>query len=171
MTYTEAADAELVAELAPTGTLRAVINLGNPVLSHGTPTTRRRDGRDRQELPRRLGVPVALSASTRPGSRPPRSRRARPTSPSWPSSRRARTRSTFSPPYVVIEGVYVVRRTRRSRADDVDRPGTTIGVKEGSAYDLYLTRTVEHAEIVRGTEAPTSSSSRAWTSRPASASP
>ena len=29
---------------------------------------------------------------------------------------------------------------------DVDRPGIRIGVKRGSAYDLYLTRTLEHAD-------------------------
>jgi polar amino acid transport system substrate-binding protein len=35
---------------------------------------------------------------------------------------------------------------------DLDRPGVRIGVKRGSAYDLYLTRTLEHAELVRGDE-------------------
>ena len=38
---------------------------------------------------------------------------------------------------------------------DVDRPGVRIGVKRGSAYDLYLTRTLQHAEIVRGEEGTT----------------
>ena len=37
-------------------------------------------------------------------------------------------------------------------SDDVDRPDVRIGVKDGSVYDLFLTRTIEHAEIVRGTD-------------------
>ena len=37
-------------------------------------------------------------------------------------------------------------------AGDVDRPGVRVGVKEGSAYDLFLTRTLQHASVVRGAE-------------------
>ncbi len=36
--------------------------------------------------------------------------------------------------------------------DGVDRAGVRVGVKQGAAYDLYLTRTLEHAELVRGAE-------------------
>lgn len=35
---------------------------------------------------------------------------------------------------------------------EVDSPGVRIGVKQGSAYDLYLTRTLQHSEVVRGNE-------------------
>ena len=35
---------------------------------------------------------------------------------------------------------------------DVDSEGIRIGVKHGSAYDLFLTRTLRHATVVRGTE-------------------
>jgi polar amino acid transport system substrate-binding protein len=35
-------------------------------------------------------------------------------------------------------------------AAEVDRPGVRIGVNRGSAYDLFLSRTVAHAEVVRG---------------------
>ena len=59
----------------------------------------------------------------------------------------------FTAPYVVIEGVYAVPANRRPRTPaDVDRPGVRIGVKRGSAYDLYLTRTLQHATVVRGVE-------------------
>jgi polar amino acid transport system substrate-binding protein len=33
---------------------------------------------------------------------------------------------------------------------DVDKPGVRIGVNRNSAYDLYLTRTLKHAQLVRG---------------------
>jgi polar amino acid transport system substrate-binding protein len=35
---------------------------------------------------------------------------------------------------------------------DVDRDGVRIGVKQGSAYDLFLSRTLRHATVVRGDE-------------------
>ena len=60
---------------------------------------------------------------------------------------------TFSAPYALIEGVYAVPTDSPiDSLPDVDRHGVRIGVKEGSAYDLYLTRTLEHARIVRGSE-------------------
>ena len=59
----------------------------------------------------------------------------------------------FTAPYVLIEGVFVVPDDSAIRSvADVDRPGVRIGVKEGSAYDLYLTRSFEHATLVRGAE-------------------
>ena len=58
----------------------------------------------------------------------------------------------FTAPYAVIEGVYAARDAPFATADDVDRSGVRIGVKQGSAYDLFLTRTLRHAEVVRGTE-------------------
>ena len=59
----------------------------------------------------------------------------------------------FTAPYVLIEGVFAVPDDSPIAAvADVDRPGVRIGVKEGSAYDLYLTRSLEHATLVRGAE-------------------
>ena len=58
----------------------------------------------------------------------------------------------FTAPYV-IEGVYVVPAgADLTTPDDVDRPGVRVGVKQGSAYDLFLTRTLRHATVVRGAE-------------------
>ena len=59
----------------------------------------------------------------------------------------------FTEPYVVIEGVFAVPADSAiTTVGDVDRPGVRIGVKQGSAYDLYLTRTLRHAVVVRGDE-------------------
>jgi polar amino acid transport system substrate-binding protein len=58
---------------------------------------------------------------------------------------------TFTAPYAVIEGVFAVPDdSPLISTADVDRPGVRIGVKEGSAYDLFLVRTLAHAELVRG---------------------
>jgi polar amino acid transport system substrate-binding protein len=59
----------------------------------------------------------------------------------------------FTAPYVVIEGVFVVPEDSPLTAPaEVDRSGVRVGVKRGSAYDLYLTRTLRHATVVRGDE-------------------
>jgi polar amino acid transport system substrate-binding protein len=59
----------------------------------------------------------------------------------------------FTAPYVVIEGVYAVPRdSALATVADVDADGVRIGVKRGSAYDLYLTRTLQQATVVRGDE-------------------
>ena len=59
----------------------------------------------------------------------------------------------FTAPYVLIEGVYAVPdRSPLATVADVDSPGVRIGVKRGSAYDLFLSRTLRHAAVVRGAE-------------------
>jgi polar amino acid transport system substrate-binding protein len=59
----------------------------------------------------------------------------------------------FSQPYVAIEGVYVVPESSPLVvAEDVDRERVRVGVKEGSAYDLFLTRELRSASVVRGGE-------------------
>ncbi len=148
---------DLATALAPTGTLRAVINLGNPVLAGGSAAAPSGVSVDiARELGRRLGVPVAvdcvdaarksLSALTS-GAVDLAFLAVEPT-------RAAEV--AFTAPYVVIEGVYVVPGDSPVRTPaDVDRPGMRIGVKEGSAYDLFLTRTLRHATLVRGAEGVT----------------
>jgi polar amino acid transport system substrate-binding protein len=63
-------------------------------------------------------------------------------------------RIDFSPPYVSIDGTYLVRDDSAFRAvADLDRSGVRIAVGRGAAYDLHLSRTLKQAELVR---APTS---------------
>lgn len=62
----------------------------------------------------------------------------------------------FTAPYVLIEGAYLVRNASTVQAnEDVDRGGIRVVVGKGSAYDLHLTRTFKHAEIVRAPTSPT----------------
>ena len=57
---------------------------------------------------------------------------------------------SYSPPYVVIEGAYLVPRDSLIRSNaDVDRPGVRVAVATGSAYDLYLSRALKQATLVR----------------------
>lgn len=56
----------------------------------------------------------------------------------------------FTEPYLTIEGVFVVAASSSlSRVEDADQQGVRISVGGGAAYDLHLTRTLKHAELVR----------------------
>ena len=62
---------------------------------------------------------------------------------------------SFTAPYVLIEGSYLVRESSALRSNDqVDTAGIGIAVGQGSAYDLFLSRELKHAHTVRGDGAP-----------------
>ncbi|ONI76599.1 ABC transporter substrate-binding protein [Kribbella sp. ALI-6-A] len=141
-------------DLAPTGVLRVAINLGNPVLAQGTPEEPTGVTADiARELARRLELPVEFVCFG--AARESFAALVDGTADlGFLAIEPARAdQVAFTTPYVVIEGVYVVPEDSAvTSPDDVDRPGMRIGVKEGSAYDLFLTRTLRHATIVRGAE-------------------
>ncbi len=57
---------------------------------------------------------------------------------------------TFTRPYITIEATYAVRTSSPiASVAEADQPGTRILVAKGSAYDLYLTDTLNHASILR----------------------
>lgn len=60
-----------------------------------------------------------------------------------------------TPPYLVIEGAYLVRNDSPIKSNaEVDRAGNRIVVGNGSAYDLYLTREIKHATLVKAPTSP-----------------
>ncbi|MEV4263133.1 transporter substrate-binding domain-containing protein [Kribbella sp. NPDC049584] len=142
------------ADLAPTGVLRASINLGNPVLANGTPDAPGGVTVDiARELAKRLNLPLQLVCFD--AAR--KSFEAMTTGQAdicFLAIDPARAEEVaFTAPYVVIEGVYAVPRdSPLATVADVDADGVRIGVKQGSAYDLYLTRTLQKATVVRGAE-------------------
>src|SRR3954468_109874 len=144
----------LARDLAPTGVLRASINLGNPVLAQGTPEAPSGVTVDlAREVGERLGVPVELLCFG--GARESFEGMARGEADlCFLAIDPAReTEVAFTAPYAVIEGVYVVPDSSPVLSvADVDRDGVRVGVKKGSAYDLFLSRTLQHASIVRGDE-------------------
>ena len=151
----QVADEAVVADLARTGVLRASINLGNPVLAQGTGQAPAGVTVDlSREIAARLGVPVALACfdAARKSFEALRTGAADIGFLAIEPARQAEV--WFTAPYVLIEGVYAVPAgSPIMTAAEIDRPGVRIGVKEGSAYDLYLTRTLTHAEVVRGGDA------------------
>jgi polar amino acid transport system substrate-binding protein len=147
-------DPAVVADLAPTGVLRASINLGNPVLAQGTsdePTGVTVDLA--REIATRLGVPVSFTCfdAARKSLAALIAGTADVAFLAIEPAREAEV--SFTAPYVIIEGVYAVPGgSPITTAAEVDRPGVRVGVNEGSAYDLFLSRTLAHAQVVRGAD-------------------
>jgi polar amino acid transport system substrate-binding protein len=144
----------LSTDLAPTGVLRASINLGNPVLAQGTPDQPAGITVDlAREIAARLGVPVEFRCfdAARKSFEAMTSGAADLCFLAIDPAREAEV--AFTAPYVVIEGVYAVPTdSPLTTLAEMDSPGVRIGVKQGSAYDLFLTRTLQNATVVRGPE-------------------
>jgi polar amino acid transport system substrate-binding protein len=145
---------ESAADLAPTGVLRASINLGNPVLAQGMPDAPTGVTVDlAREIAARLGVEVQFLcfAAARKSFEAVKTGSADIGFLAIEPAREAEV--DFTAPYVIIEGVYAVPDDSPiMTADEVDHKDVRIGVKEGSAYDLFLTRTLKNAEVIRGSD-------------------
>jgi polar amino acid transport system substrate-binding protein len=141
-------------DLAPSGVLRASINLGNPVLAQGTADAPAGVTVDiARELAKRLSLPLELVCfdAARKSFEAMTTGQADLCFLAIDPARAAEV--AFTAPYVVIEGVFAVPRdSALTTVAEVDAPGVRIGVKQGSAYDLYLTRTLQQATVVRGAE-------------------
>jgi polar amino acid transport system substrate-binding protein len=139
-------------DLAPAGVLRAAINLGNPVLTQGTPAAPAGLAVDiAREIAARLDVPAELRTfgAARDSLAAIMTGQADVCFLAIEPARAAQI--SFTAPYVVIEGVFAVPGGSRLVAvADVDSAGVRIGVNRGSAYDLFLSRTLRQATLVRG---------------------
>lgn len=143
----------LRAALAPTGKLRAGINYGNPVLAT-------RDGASGElrgvavdlahELGRRTELPVDIVSFESAGKLFDAAK-----SGAWDVAFLAvdpgrADEIDFTAPYVEIEGTYLIPAGAPFRTvSDVDHAGVRVGVSGKSAYDLFLTRNLQRAQIVR----------------------
>jgi polar amino acid transport system substrate-binding protein len=142
----------VVNELAPTGTLRVGLNFGNIVLVQGTIDAPRGVTPElARALGKRLNVPIAFIPFDAAG-RTFEALKNGALDIAFLAIEPARAAEIeFTPPYVLIEGVYLVLRDSPLTAvADVDRDGVRIGVAKDSAYDLFLTRRLKHAKLVRG---------------------
>lgn len=143
----------LRAGLAPTGKLRVGINYGNPVLASKDPASGDLHGVAVDlalELARRIDVPVELIGFESAGKMFEAVKTG-----AWDVAFLAIDQGRanevdFTPPYVEIEGTYLTPPDSPYHVvQDIDRDGVRIGVSGQSAYDLFLTRTLQHAELVR----------------------
>ena len=157
-TTTTQAPAGPRADLAPNGTLRAAINFGNPILAAKDPATGEPRGVSvdlSNELARRLGVPVKFVLYDAAG-KVVEGLKSGEWDVAFVAIDPARARDiAYSGPYVVIEGAYLVPQGSPIRSHaDVDREGVRVAVGTGSAYDLFLSRSLKHAQIVRAPTSP-----------------
>lgn len=140
-------------EFAPAGVLRAGINLGNPVIAQPGP-----DGGEprgvgpalARGLAARLDLPVSFTTYETAGQLADAA-----TQGAWDVAflaidpERAKE-IAFTDAYVHIEGTYMVRAdSPLRRVEEVDREGVRVAVGLKTAYDLFLTRSLEHAQLVR----------------------
>ena len=144
---------EARAQLAPTGVLRAGINMGNFLLVTGRTAGGDPDGVSpdmARAIATRLGVPLKFVPFKTPGelgdavdanvwdigligAEPQRAEKIE-----------------FTSAYAEIEATYLVPAGSSIRTvDEVDRPGVRIAVSPRSAYGLWLERNIKHATLVR----------------------
>lgn len=143
----------LQAALAPTGTLRAALNLSNFLLvaKDSPPDAPRGVAPDMaRELARRLAVPVEFVRYENAG-------KVADAAPSgaWDvafigAEPLRANEIDFTAAYVELEATYLVPAGSPIRSiEEVDRPGNRIATADRSAYDLFLSRTIKHAQIMR----------------------
>src|SRR5256714_9472841 len=141
---------DILKDLAPTGTLRASINLGNIVLANGTPDNP--GGMTpalARELAKRLGVPCALTCFDGAGKAFDAMKAGQVDIVFLAIEPVRAAEIEFTAPYVIIEGCYVVPKESALKTPaDVDKAGIRIGVNKNSAYDLFLTRSLKHATLM-----------------------
>ena len=142
-----------LAELAPTGTLRAGINMSNFLLVSGglvdgvpvgvSPDLAR-------AIAAKLGVPVQLVPYPSPGLLADDAGKG-----VWDigliGAEPARAQTIdFTPAYAEIESTYLVPAGSAIQSiAEVDRPGVRIAVTARAAYDLWLEANIKHATLVR----------------------
>jgi len=150
---------DIVAAFTPTGSLRASINLGNPILANTDAATGEPCGVS-VDLARafaqrlRVGIELVLFDSAGKSVQAVTDEKADIGFFAVDPARGAGI--AFTAPYVLIEGCYLVRDESPIRSnEEVDRAGQSVVVGKGSAYDLYLTRELRNAGIVRAPTSPT----------------
>ena len=146
--------ADVLKDLAPTGTLRASINLGNIVLAQGTPDNPAGVTPElARELAKRLGVPSELKCFDAAGKAFEALKGGQVDIVFLAIEPVRAAEIEFTAPYVIIEGCYIVPKDSALKSPaDVDKPGIRVGVNQRSAYDLFLTRNLKNATLVRSVD-------------------
>ncbi|MDP6815883.1 MAG: transporter substrate-binding domain-containing protein [Alphaproteobacteria bacterium] len=144
--------ADIISELAPTGVLRAGINMGNFLLVSGSSPAGDPEGVAPDmaaEIARRLGLAVAYVPFERPGLLADAIEEG-----VWDigligAEPQRAEKIAFSPAYVEIASTYLVPAGSAIQSiTEVDRPGIRIAVTARSAYGLWLDRNIKQAELV-----------------------
>ena len=146
-------DPKLIQSFAPTGILRVGINLGNPVLAGLDTATQKPKGVTidiANEIGKRSGIPVELIPFQTAGSTVDAIKAGNIDLIFVAIDPVRGADVSYTPPYIQIEGAYMVKADSSLKTnEEVDRSGVEIVVGKGSAYDLYLTREIKNAALIR----------------------
>lgn len=148
---------QLLSTLAPRGPIRASINTGNPILARldgdGSPAGVSVDLARR--FAQQLGLELELVVFDAAGKSVDAVTREEADFGFFAVDPVRGAGINFSAPYVLIEGSYLVRQDSPLTDNaQVDQAGHSVVVGKGSAYDLYLTRELHHAQILRAPTSP-----------------
>src|SRR5712672_4228459 len=144
---------EVASELAPTGVLRAAINMGNFLLVTGKSPSGDPEGVSpdmAREIATQLGMPVKYMPYARPGEIADDAEKGL-----WDigligaEPQRAAVIS-FTAAYCEIEATYLVPAGSPIKSvSEVDQPGKRIAVTARSAYGLWLENNIKKAELLQ----------------------
>jgi polar amino acid transport system substrate-binding protein len=144
---------EVLSQLAPTGVLRAGINMSNFLLVTGRDAFGDPEGVSpsmARAVAERLGVPVRYVPYPKPGELADAV-----TAGTWDigligAEPQRAEKIAFTPAYCEIEACYLVPPgSPITTMAEVDRPGIRISVAARAAYDLWLESNIRHATLVR----------------------
>jgi polar amino acid transport system substrate-binding protein len=151
-------DPRVVTAFAPTGKLRASINLGNPILANKNAATGQPVGVSvdlAHAFAERLEVAIELVVFDAAGKSVEAVTQEQADIGFFAIDPLRGASIAFTDAYVLIEGCYLVPSGSPIQSnEEVDREGHRVAVGKGSAYDLYLTRELRHAAIVRAPTSP-----------------
>ena len=157
-TMTPKISPSVVSAFAPTGKLRASINLGNPILASKDASSGQAVGVSvdlARAFAERLGVGIELVVFDAAGKSVDAVKAEQADIGFFAIDPLRGDGIRFTAPYVLIEGAYLVRNESPLKDNgEVDRPGRRVMVGKGSAYDLYLTREIKAAQLLRAPTSP-----------------
>ena len=146
-------DSSTLSSFAPTATLRVGINLGNPILANEEPNTKRLYGVTidiANEIGKRISLPVQLIPFKTAGATVDAVKTGEIDLVFVAIDPVRGADISYTPAYIQIEGAYMVKTDSSINSnEEVDAVGNEIVVGKGSAYDLYLSREIKHATLLR----------------------
>jgi polar amino acid transport system substrate-binding protein len=149
----------IIEKFTGTGNLRASINLGNPILAGRDPESGLPCGVSvdlAHEFAKFLGVSIELVVFDSAGKSVEAVVQGNADIGFFAIDPLRGKDIFFTAPYVLIEGAYLVKvDSTITKNEQVDAPNHRVVVGKGSAYDLYLTREMGQAQIVRAPTSPT----------------
>ena len=148
----------ILKSFTPAGRLRASINLGNPILAGRDENTGEAKGVSvdlARAFARRIGAELELVLFDTAGKSVDAVSNEQADVGFFAIDPKRGEHIAFTPPYVLIEGAYLVRDDSPLHSnEEVDRAGHRVVVGQGSAYDLHLTRELKTATILRAPSSP-----------------